>query len=128
MKVLLDTHAFLWILADDPRLSRRAGEIFRDKSTHVSFSAVSLWEIGIKISLGKLKLREDWHDVIMSELDTSRIKWLPINSEHCRIVSELEFFHRDPFDRMLIAQALHENLSILSRDGKFSSYPVPVIW
>ena len=128
MKVLLDTHAFLWILVDDPRLGRQAGEIFRDKSTQVSFSAVSLWEIGIKISLGKLNLREDWHDVIMSDMETNRIKWLPINSEHCRRVSELEFFHRDPFDRMLIAQALHENLTILTLDGKFSSYPVPVIW
>ena len=128
MKVLLDTHAFLWIVTSDDRLSETAQRIFLDPQNSLFFSAASLWEISIKKSLGKISLKRGWLQTIQKEIDANAIEWLPIEMPHCVAVTELPFHHRDPFDRMLVAQAIVEDLQLLSRDIRLSAYAVKRIW
>lgn len=128
MKVLLDTHAFLWTVTSDDRLSETAQQIFLDSQNSLFFSAASLWEISIKKSLGKISLKRGWFQIIQKEIDANAIEWLPIEMPHCVVVTELPFHHRDPFDRMLVAQAIVEDLQLLSRDIRLSAYAVKRIW
>ncbi|MBI5895995.1 MAG: type II toxin-antitoxin system VapC family toxin, partial [Desulfobacterales bacterium] len=126
--VLLDTHSFLWMIADDDRLSDTARETFLDPRSGLFFSAASLWEICIKKSLGKISLRSNWLQAIQDEIMTNAIHWLPIEILHCAEVTELPFHHRDPFDRLLIAQAMVEKMCVLSRDNQLSTYDIERIW
>ena len=128
MKLLLDTHALLWILAGDSRLSRRAARAYEDPSNDAFVSAVSLWEIGIKLSLGRLELSPDWFTTIESELVTNAMGWVPVHSRHCAGLAQLPFHHRDPFDRMLVVQARSEGMAIVSRDSWLSAYAVRRVW
>jgi PIN domain nuclease of toxin-antitoxin system len=128
MRVLLDTHAFLWIINGDSRVSKKAEKVFLDNRNIIYFSAASLWEICIKISLGKLILADDCFDKIQNELDTNMVQWLPVEMSHCAEITRLPFHHRDPFDRMLVAQALVEKMTLLTRDRSFSKYKVHLIW
>lgn len=128
MKVLLDTHAFLWLIAGDERLSKKASTIFLDTKNSLYFSAASFWEISIKESLGKISLKKGWTQIIQDEMEINAIHWLPIEIRHCSKVAELPFHHRDPFDRMLIAQAMTEDMKILTRDHQFSDYPIASVW
>ena len=128
MKVLLDTHAFLWLITDDERLSENARQTFLNTENSLFFSAVSLWEICIKKSLGKISLRDGWFQTIKDEMEINTIQWLPIEMTHCAEVTELPFHHRDPFDRMLIAQAIVEEMKLLSRDSRLSDYAIELIW
>lgn len=128
MKVLLDTHVFLWLIADDARLSETARKAFLDSGNQVYLSPASLWEIGVKMSLGRLSLREGWLRVVEEQMKSNSIHWLPIETVHCERVSRLPFHHRDPFDRMLISQAVTEEMCILSSDGRFLDYGVRRIW
>jgi len=128
MKVLLDTHAFLWLITGDERLSKTARKTFLDLENRLFFSAASLWEICIKKSLGKLTLKSGWFETIQDELKVNAIQWLPVEMPHCAQLTKLPFHHRDPFDRMLIAQAMVEDLQLLSRDRRFSAYDIKRIW
>ena len=128
MKILLDTHTLLWLITGDKRLSKTSREIFLNTENRLYFSIVSLWEICIKKSLGKISLKNKWIDIIQEEMKANSIQWLPVEISHCAKVIELPFHHRDPFDRMLIAQAITEDLSILSRDSCFSAYDIKCIW
>jgi PIN domain nuclease of toxin-antitoxin system len=128
MKVLLDTHAFLWLITDEDRLSENARQTFLNTENSLFFSAASLWEICIKKSLGKLSLKDGWFQTIQKEMEINTIQWLPIETTHCAKVTELPFYHRDPFDRMLIAQAIVEEMKLLSRDSRLSDYAVELIW
>ena len=128
MKILLDTHALLWIIMDDDRLSNVSREVFLDTNNSLYFSIISLWEICIKRSLNKLTLKDGWLQLIQKEMKNNSIQWLPVEINHCVKIGELPFLHRDPFDRMLIAQAMSENLSILTRDSRFSDYEINCIW
>ena len=128
MKVLLDTHALLWLITGDDRLSENARQIFLNKENRLFFSAASLWEICIKKSLGKISLKNGWFHTIQKELEINTIQWLPIEMAHCVEVAELPFHHRDPFDRMLIAQTIVEDLQLLSRDRCLSDYAIERIW
>jgi PIN domain nuclease of toxin-antitoxin system len=128
MKVLLDTHAFLWLITDEDRLSENARQTFLNTENSLFFSAASLWEICIKKSLGKLSLKDGWFQTIQKEMEINTIQWLPIETTHCAEVTELPFHHRDPFDRMLIAQAIVEELKLLSRDSRLSDYAIELIW
>lgn len=128
MKVLLDTHAFLWLITDDERLSEKAQKTFLNPDNRVFFSAASFWEICIKKSLGKISLESEWFQTIQREMEINTIQWLPIEMQHCVKVSELPFHHRDPFDRMLIAQAMVEDMQLLSRDSWLSAYTIKRIW
>ena len=128
MKVLLDTHAFLWSITGDDRLSKTAEKTFLDPQNNLFFSAASFWEICIKMSLGKLSLKSGWFKTIQAEMRINAVQWLPVEMQHCIELTKLPFHHRDPFDRMLIAQALAEDLKLLSRDGRLSAYKIERIW
>ena len=128
MKVLLDTHAFLWSITGDDRLSKIAGETFLDPDNYLFFSAASFWEICIKLSLGKLSLKRGWFETIQEEMRLNAIQWLPVEMAHCLELTKLPFHHRDPFDRMLIAQAMVEDLQLLSLDSRLSAYKIKRIW
>jgi PIN domain nuclease of toxin-antitoxin system len=128
MKVLLDTHAFLWLIAGDDRLSENARNIFLNEENRLFFSAAGLWELCIKKSLGKLSLERGWFQTIQKEMALNTIQWLPIEMAHCIEVARMPFYHRDPFDRMLIAQAIVENMQLLSRDTRLSDYAIERIW
>ncbi len=128
MKVLLDTHAFLWLITGDDRLSENARQTFLNTENNLFFSAASLWEICIKKSLGKISLKDGWFQTIQEEMEINTIQWLPIEMTHCAEVTELPFHHRDPFDRMLIAQAIVEEMKLISRDSPLSNYAIELIW
>ncbi len=128
MNVLLDTHAFLWAITGDEQLSEPARETFLNSGSSLFFSAVSMWEICIKISLGKLSLKRGWLKKIQNELMTNAVQWLPIEMSHCAELTKLPFHHRDPFDRMLIAQARVEDLLLLSCDKRLSAYGIERLW
>ena len=128
MNVLLDTHAFLWAITGDKRLSETARKTFLDPRNRLFFSAVSMWEICIKISLGKLSLKRGWLKKIQNEMSINAVQWLPVEMPHCAELTKLPFHHRDPFDRMLIAQARVEDLQVLSRDVRLSDYDIERLW
>ena len=128
MKILLDTHAFLWWITDDQKLSSRAREVISEAENELFFSAASGWEISIKVQLGRLKLPEEPERFIPEQLRMNFIRSLPIQMRHALFVSTLPNHHRDPFDRMLVAQAQLEEMSILSADLQMSRYQVELIW
>jgi PIN domain nuclease of toxin-antitoxin system len=128
MKILLDTHAFLWLISGDDRLSEIAHKTFLDPGNILFFSAASLWEICIKMSLGKLSLKRGWLKTIQDEMKVNAIQWLSIEMPHCVELTRLPFHHRDPFDRMLVAQAMIDDMQLLSRDSRLSSYEIKRIW
>ncbi len=128
MRVLLDTHAFLWWISDDRRLSDRAKEIIGDGSNELYFSAASGWEISIKAGLGRLEVLEDLEPFIADQLSRNAIQALPIYLRHALHTRTLPDHHRDPFDRILVSQAVLEELPLLSADPLVSSYPVEVVW
>lgn len=127
MKLLLDTHVFLWSVVQQ-RLSVRATEAFLDLNNDLYLSAVSYWEICIKQSLGKLHLVDNWSSVFDAVILENNIKWLALEKAHCRKIIELPPLHGDPFDRLLIAQALCEEMILVSADAIMPQYPLPVLW
>jgi PIN domain nuclease of toxin-antitoxin system len=122
MKILLDTHVLLWLMTDDVRLTADMRKNFLDMENELFFSMASLWEMSIKLSLGKLVLATDWLKLLQDELTVNGIHWLPIDVAHCVALVNLPFHHRDPFDRMLIAQAMTENMAIMSSDSRIKDY------
>ena len=127
MKAILDTHAFLWALAGDARMSRHARDIFAG-STDLSLSIASVWEILIKVQSGKLNFPRPAGPYVLSKLAENSIKSLPISIDHLLALERLPMHHRDPFDRMLIAQSMEEDWPIVTADPEFKQYPVQVIW
>ncbi len=128
MRVLLDTHTFLWFITADPKLSTSAQQVLVTGSNVVLLSVASLWEIAIKVSIGRLPIPQPLQTFIPQQLGTNRIELLPIQLEHSFEVARLPLYHRDPFDRMIIAQAIHERLPIVSADGAFDSYAIQRLW
>ena len=128
MKAILDTHVVLWYLLGDPNLSIKAKGII-DTKKNLYFSIVSLWEIAIKINLGKLEIYRPMVD-LSKELQSLNIKILPIINKDIELYSVLDFpsNHRDPFDRMLIVQAINRSLILISRDIKLDAYPIQRLW
>ncbi|NJN53892.1 MAG: type II toxin-antitoxin system VapC family toxin [Anaerolineae bacterium] len=124
MNLLLDTHAFLWAVDNDPRLTQNAREAIVDGSNVVFVSAVTAWEITIKKAVGKLNVPDGDY---LEELRLHRFTPLDITTEHALTVADLPPHHKDPFDRLLIAQAQVEKLTLVSRDPWFKAYSVPII-
>ena len=122
MRLLLDTNAFIWALDDLNGLAPSARALLADEDNALFVSMASLWEIAIKVATGKLTAGLDWE----TYLPKMGADLLPINMEHAREASRLPYLHRDPFDRMLIAQAKVENLTIVTRDRRFAEYDVTV--
>ena len=127
MNLLLDTHVFLWWIAGDS-LPPVADEAIRNPDNTVWVSAASVWEIAIKASLGKLKLP----DPVVAFIETQRMQngfgWLPVEAAALASLMELPFHHRDPFDRLLIAQAISRDYTLVSADGAIGQYPVRNLW
>ncbi len=128
MRVLLDTHAFLWWIVDSPQLSPHAREIIGDGSNQLFVSAASAWEIAIKVQLGKLTLPDAPECFVPEQLSRNAMESLPILLSHALHVSMLPVYHRDPFDRMLVAQSQLEDLPILTADPQITQYAVNVLW
>ncbi|XCN74360.1 MAG: type II toxin-antitoxin system VapC family toxin [Candidatus Electrothrix aestuarii] len=128
MRVLLDTCAFLWFIGGSERLSRPARDLMEDFDNSLYLSLASLWEIAIKINIGKLELAQPFATLIPEQLETHQIKLLQIHPDHLSQLLDLPLHHRDPFDRLIIAQAICERLPIISCDQNFPSYPVKLIW
>jgi PIN domain nuclease of toxin-antitoxin system len=128
MNVLLDTHAFLWWVIDDTQLSTTAKAIIAEPANTIYFSVVSAWEIIIKERTGKLSLPESPETYIPSRLTANRFVTLPVEMPHVLQIALLPDHHRDPFDRLLIAQSQVENLPLLTVDHLISQYSVNVIW
>lgn len=128
MRVLLDTHTFLWYIAGDEETSHHARELITDPDTDILFSIASLWEIAIKTSIGKLDLSKPYEVIIPEQIELNSIKVLPISMADLTKVSQLPFHHRDPFDRLIIAQALNHKMSVVGVDSRFEDYDVKLIW
>jgi PIN domain nuclease of toxin-antitoxin system len=128
MRILLDTHALLWAITADNKLSRRARELFLDEGNDLHVSVASLWEIVTKVLVGKLNLPGPIEGYLSKHLYENRIEMMPIRAEHAFRLSTLPLIHRDPFDRMIVAQSLHENIPILSNDELLRRYSAELIW
>lgn len=128
MKLLLDTHCWLWWFANDPRLGAAARDLVRDGENIVFFSAASSWEIAIKTSLGKLTLPEPAERHIPSRLNAAGMQGLAIEHVHALRVSSLPTHHRDPFDRIIVAQSQIEELPVLTTDENIAAYDVDALW
>jgi len=122
--LLLDTHALLWWLADDPRLPAAVRESVGNPEALVHASAVSVWEIEVMRALGKLEIPADWHSAVEAE----GFRRLEITWAHALEVGALPDVHRDPFDRLLVAQARVEGMTLVSGDSAIAAYGTPVLW
>ena len=127
MKLLLDTHAFLWFAAGESRLPRGARRALEDTRAVLFLSAASVWEMAIKSSLGRLTLPMTAADFLAGKVQGG-LHLLAVDWTHAAAVETLPFHHRDPFDRLLIAQAALERLTIVTGDPAFRKYNVPIIW
>lgn len=128
MRALLDTHAFIWWVTDDSQLSANARNLIADSGNILFLSVVSAWEIVIKNKLGKLTLPEPVEQYIPGRLAINRFESLPIQMSHVLQIASLPSIHRDPFDRILIAQSQVENLPIVTIDQQITQYLVQTIW
>ncbi len=128
MTVLLDTHCWLWWIADPLRLSERCRQIIQDGSNVVLFSAASSWEIAIKYTIGKLRLPEPPEDFVPKRLIRDGLTSIPVEHAHALRTAHLPRHHNDPFDRLLVAQAQLEKVPIMSVDPALEPYDVEIIW
>jgi PIN domain nuclease of toxin-antitoxin system len=126
--LLLDTHAMLWFVWDDKRLSSTAKSLIEDAGNRKLFSTASCWEIAIKVGLGKLALGEPSRSFLPREITRNNIELLPISLNHATAVETLPAHHRDPFDRIVIAQAMVDSLSVVSADAILDRYDVSRLW
>ena len=128
MTVLLDTHALLWAYWGDPQLSAVAIRLIFDPTNRVLVSPASHWEVAIKMRTGKLALRETFIEFVQHAVFDNGFKILPIEPNRTALVAQLPFHHKDPFDRLLIAQALAEGVPLLSADAAADAYGVTRLW
>jgi PIN domain nuclease of toxin-antitoxin system len=124
VRVLLDTHALLWILSDDERLSEAARKIITDETNDILVSVVSAWEMAVKRAQGKLRAPDNLEHVIAEAGFLQRL----VGFDDCKRLTTLPRIHRDPFDRMLVCQALEEGIPIVTRDETICRYPAQTIW
>ena len=128
MKILLDTCAFLWLTTDAPELSDKAKILFQNTSNAVYLSSVSIWEIIVKHQLGKLPLPSAADDFIKQQCEKHFVEYLSLDEKAVFNLSTLPNHHRDPFDRMLVCQAIAHDLTVLTSDKLIMQYPVATVW
>jgi PIN domain nuclease of toxin-antitoxin system len=128
MRVLVDGHAFVWALLQDKRVSKRARTILFSGEHELFFSMATLWELSIKIRLGKLRTLTSSIAFLHDQLGDYQITLLPITYQDILAVEHLDAHHRDPFDRLMIAQAINHGLTLLTGDAEIPKYPVKIIW
>ena len=126
--VLLDTHAYLWFVFDDPRLSPQAADLIEDPTRAKLLSIVSVWEIVIKSQLGKLRLGMPLDDFVTRCIRERDLELVGVELPHLLVYGGLPLHHRDPFDRLLVAQAMTLSVPIVTGDGAFDDYGVDVLW
>ncbi len=127
-RYLLDTHTFIWWVADSPKLATAANKTISSLENECFLSLASVWEMAIKISLGKLKLATSLRNFITGNIAANDFKMLPMDFCHINKIESLPFHHRDPFDRLLIAQAITEKMPIISADTAFNAYDIERVW
>ena len=128
MTYLIDTHTFLWFILGDSKLSAVAYGLMRDPENDIIISPASIWEMAIKIGLKKLDIFQPFDPFVTNELATNSIGLMQIVPQHVAILTTLPLHHKDPFDRLIIAQSLHESLPVIGCDTAFDSYGVPRFW
>jgi PIN domain nuclease of toxin-antitoxin system len=128
VRLLLDTHAFLWWIDDNRRLSKKARAAIASRDSACYLSLASVWEMAIKVGLGRLELPQSLDRFVAEQMAANAIEPLPIELRHAGAVARLPSHHRDPFDRLLAAQALIEDLAIVSADPVFAKYKVKRVW
>jgi PIN domain nuclease of toxin-antitoxin system len=128
VRVLIDTHVFIWWTSDVKMLSSQVCDLLLDPNTEVVLSVVSVWEMQIKLSLGKLQFKTTLQELVQDEINQNRIEILPLSLSHIYALKDLPQHHRDPFDRILIAQSMESGLPIVSIDEKFDAYGIDRIW
>jgi PIN domain nuclease of toxin-antitoxin system len=128
MDLLLDSHTMLWFFWDDPKLSTRAKTLIEDPGNRKLVSMATCWEIAIKAGLGKLTLGEPSQSFLTREIPRNNFELLSISMDHATSVESLPQHHKDPFDRLIVAQAIAENVAIVSSDPAFDAYPVKRLW
>jgi PIN domain nuclease of toxin-antitoxin system len=128
MRLLFDTHSFIWWESEPNKLSPTALDALRDPANCLILSVVSVWEMQIKLQLGKLKPRLPLDQLIESQCRDNQIEILPVTLAHVLALQGLPFHHKDPFDRLLIAQASVEGVILVSHDPAFAQYPVQLLW
>jgi len=128
MRFLIDTHCWLWSFLSPERLNDAAAELMQSDESGIVFSAVSAAEIAIKVGIGKLQLPEAAKEYVAAGIEDFEMKALPLYLHHALRVAELPLHHRDPFDRMLVAQAQMEGLPLMTADPKLAAYDVEIIW
>jgi len=128
MKIIFDTHSFIWWDSNLTRLSDLALRLCRDSSHSLVLSAASVWEMQIKLQLGKLRLHLPLSEIITTQQETNHLEILPVHLHHIMALESLPMYHKDPFDRLLAAQANVEGAILLSCDPVFTHYPVNIVW
>jgi PIN domain nuclease of toxin-antitoxin system len=128
MRVLIDTHVFIWYVQNSEKLTSSVTMLINDGKNEILLSIASIWEMAIKQSTGKLSLGFPYGSFIREQMRINNLELLPISLEHLEIIASLPLHHRDPFDRLLIAQAQFENIPILSVDIAFDAYSIQRIW
>lgn len=128
MKLLLYTHAFLWFIEGSDELSKEARRQIEDSENVRLLSIASLWEMAIKVSIGKLEVPLPFTRLVREHVEGNAIEQLPVEAEHLDAQRALPFHHRDPFDRLMIAQAQVEHLSVVSKDEAFEKYDIALLW
>ena len=128
MRLLLDTHTFIWYVTDNPRLSAHVKLLIEDENNEKLVSIASIWEMAINHSIGRLNFSLPFMEFVGQQLTVSNIGLLEINLQHIEVVASLPLHHRDPFDRLIIAQSMAEQIPILSVDAIFDAYAIVRVW
>ena len=127
MKLLLDTHIFIWWADNPEKLSHAALSALQEEANELLLSVASVWEMQIKIQLGKLKLSVPLKELVKTQQETNQLNLLPVELKHVLALDALPFHHKDPFDRLLMAQSIEEELTLVSADSQFSAYSVRLL-
>jgi PIN domain nuclease of toxin-antitoxin system len=127
MRLLLDTHVFIWWADQQESLSANVLSALENEANELLLSVASVWEIQIKFQLGKLKLSTPLRELVDSQVETNDLRILPVELAHVLVLDTLPFHHKDPFDRLLIAQCIHEDVTLVSADREFAAYSVRLL-
>lgn len=127
MRLLLDTHVFIWWADQQESLSATALSALKEEANELLLSAASVWEMQIKVQLGKLKLSMPLQELVATQVEANDLRILPVELAHVLALNALPFHHKDPFDRLLIAQSIQEDVTLVSADPEFPAYPVKLL-
>ncbi len=128
MNVLSDTHSFIWSFSNTKKLSQTAAQAFKNPANQIFLSVASVWEMQIKIALGKMVFNDTLENIINEQQAVNRLQILPVQLSHALYLKNLPPYHKDPFDRLLISQAIVENMTLVSADADFEKYQANLLW